>query len=151
MEIHQSAELDAPLSEVWKALNDPNILKLCVPGCQEIKVIDENTYSAKAVIKVGFITSKFDNIHVKKVNSVENELLVFEMVGEDTNRIGSVRQVLEIKMSGDGSTNPPKSHLEINATIDLKGKFATLGKRIVEWKAKEMTADFAKNLRNSLM
>lgn len=143
MEIHESAVLDLSLDRVWEALNDPGVLKLCVPGCQEIKVIDENNYVAKAVIKVGFISSKFDSIQVKKTRSVERQLLSYEMTGEDTNKIGSVKQTLNISMSPEG----PRTKIEINAVIDLKGKFATLGKRIVEWKAKGMTQEFVENLR----
>jgi len=150
MEISLSADLGVPLQKVWDALNDPNMLKLCVPGCQDIKVIDDNTYAAKAVIKVGFISSKFDNIQVKKTKSVEKGLLAFEMTGEDANRIGSVKQNLEIKMSEGAGAGMPNTHLEINATVDLKGKFATLGKRIIEWKAKEIMEDFVRNLRDYL-
>ncbi|MDG6924301.1 MAG: hypothetical protein JRN67_13545 [Nitrososphaerota archaeon] len=146
MDIHETATLDVPISKVWSSLNDPNVLKLCVPGCQEISVIDENTYSAKAVVKVGFISSKFNNVVVKKVQAVENQLLTFEMSGEDANKIGSFKQNLGIKMS-EVLEGTPKTKIEIDATVDLKGKFATLGKRIVEWKAKNVMEEFVENLR----
>ncbi|MGI0079627.1 MAG: CoxG family protein [Nitrososphaerales archaeon] len=147
MEMRETAVLDLPVSRVWRALNDPDILKLCVPGCEEIKVIDTTNYTAKATIKVGFISSKFDNILVKKIKSVENELLAFEMTGEDRNKIGSFKQNLEIKMSPAGSSENHQTSIEIKANVDLKGKFATLGKRIVEWKAKKVTEEFVENLR----
>jgi uncharacterized protein len=146
MELHETATLEMPVSRVWATLNDPNILKLIVPGCQDIKPVDESTFTAKAVIRVGFISSKFENILVKRVQAVENQLLVYEMTGEDSNKIGAFKQTLEVKMSEvPGGT--PKTALEIGAVIDLKGKFATLGKRIVEWKAKGMTQEFMENLR----
>lgn len=146
MDLHESATLDVPIAKVWSSLNDPNILKLCVPGCQEISVLDENTYSAKAVVKVGFISSKFNNVVVKKLQAVENQLLKFEMSGEDANKIGSFKQSLAIKMS-EAFEGTPKTKIEIDATVDLKGKFATLGKRIVEWKAKNVMEEFVENLR----
>jgi carbon monoxide dehydrogenase subunit G len=149
MEIHETATIDVPISRVWSALNDPSVLKLCVPGCQEIKVIDANTYSAKATIKVGFISSKFNDIRVKKLGTRENEFLSFEMVGEDSNKIGSFKQTLQIKMS-EPKTTTTENHsttIDINAAIELKGKFATLGKRVVEWKAKKVTEEFIENLR----
>lgn len=139
--------MDLPIAKVWSALNDPSVLKMCVPGCQEITVQDPTTYSAKAVIKVGFITSKFDNILVKKTKAVENELLGFEMTGEDSNKIGSFRQDLTIKMMNAGTPQLPKTTIQLDAEVDLKGKFATLGKRIVEWKAKGVMEEFVKNLR----
>lgn len=147
MDLHETAVLDLPPQKVWQALNDPSILKMCVPGCQEITVVDPTTFSAKAVIKVGFITSKFDKVLVKKTQSIENELLSFEMSGEDNNRIGSFKQTLTIKMTGEGTSESPKTSLALDAQVDLKGKFATLGKRIVEWKAKSVMEEFVQNLR----
>lgn len=146
MEIHESATLDMPVSRLWTALNDPNVLKLCVPGCEDIQVVDNDTYVAKAVIKVGFISSKFDRIIVKKLKAQENELLTFEMTGEDNNRVGSFKQTLQVKMASL-QESPPKTSVVIDATVDLRGKFATLGKRIVEWKAKGITAEFVENIR----
>lgn len=146
MEMHETAVLDMPVSTLWKALNDPAVLKLCVPGCEEIKVVDDVTYSAKATIKVGFISSKFSDIKVRKTKAVENEFLSFEMSGEDQNRIGSFKQLLEVKMH-EIEESGSRTTIEITASVDLKGKFATLGKRIVEWKAKKVTEEFIENLK----
>ena len=146
MEIHDEAVLDLPVARVWAAVNDPAILKLCVPGCQEITVVDPNTYNAKAVIKVGFISAKFDNIQVKKLKAIENQLLNFEISGEDTNRIGGFKLNMEVKVA-PLSEGIPKTSLELNATVDMKGKFASLGRRIVEWKSKGLMEEFVKNLR----
>ncbi len=146
MEIHENAVLELPVSKVWAAVNDPGVLKLCVPGCQEISVVDPNNYKAKAVIKVGFIAAKFDNIQVKKVESTENQRLVFEIVGEDANKIGGFKLNMEVKM-GEAGEGTPKTALEVNATVDMKGKFASLGRRLVEWKSKGMLEEFVENLR----
>ena len=146
MDIHESAVLDLPVSRVWSAVNDPGVLKLCVPGCQEITVVDPTTYKAKAVIKVGFISAKFDNIQVRKVEATENQKLVFEIVGEDANRIGGFKLNMEVKL-GEVAGGTPKTSLEINATVDMKGKFASLGRRLVEWKSKGMMEEFVNNLR----
>ncbi len=146
MEIHEKAVLDLPVSRVWGAVNDPGVLKLCVPGCQEINVVDANKYTARAVMKVGFISAKFDNIQVKKVQAVENQQLVFEILGEDTNKIGGFKLSMEVKHADvPGAT--PKTEIEIDAEVNMKGKFATLGNRIVGWKAKGMLREFVENLR----
>lgn len=146
MEIHESAVLELPVERVWAAVNDPGVLKLCVPGCQEITVVDQNTYSARAVMKVGFISSKFDNIQVKKLQAVENQQLNFEISGEDTNKIGGFKLKMEVKLA-PVPEDALKTSLELNATVDMKGKFASLGRRIVEWKSKGMMEEFVKNLR----
>lgn len=146
MEIHEGGTLEMPVSRLWTALNDPNMLKMCVPGCEDIQAIDRDTYIAKAVVKVGFITSRFDKILVRRVSAVENHLLSYEMSGEDNNRIGSFRQTLQVTMK-ELQDAPPKTDVAIDATVELRGKFATLGKRIVEWKAKGITAEFMENVR----
>ncbi len=146
MDIHESAVLDLPVSRVWSAVNDPGVLKLCVPGCQEITVVDPTTYKAKAVIKVGFISSKFDNILVKKLEATENQNLVFEIAGEDANKIGGFKLNMQVKL-GEVAGETPRTSIEINATVDMKGKFATLGRRLVEWKSKGMMEEFVNNLR----
>ncbi len=146
MEIHENAVLELPVSKVWAAVNDPGVLKLCVPGCQEISVVDSNNYKAKAVIKVGFIAAKFDNIQVRKVESTENQRLLFEIVGEDANKIGGFKLNMEVKL-GPVAEAAAKTALEINATVDMKGKFASLGRRLVEWKSKGMMEEFVENLR----
>ncbi len=146
MEIHEQAVLELPVSRVWAAINDPGVLKLCVPGCQEIAVVDPTTFTAKAVIKVGFISAKFDKITVKKVRVIENQQLVLEMEGEDANKIGGFKLNLEVTLGGL-SDGPGKTSLAINASVDMKGKFASLGRRLVEWKAKGMMEEFVKNLK----
>ncbi len=146
MEIHEDTVLELPLSRVWAAINDPGVLKLCVPGCQEIAVVDAATFSAKAVIKVGFISAKFDKIIVKKLQVVENQQLVLQMEGEDANRIGGFKLNMEVKL-GDLPDGGHKTSLAINASVDMKGKFASLGRRLVEWKAKGMMDEFVKNLK----
>jgi uncharacterized protein len=145
LEIHERAVLELPVSKVWEALNDPNVLKLCVPGCQEISVVDATTLKAKAVTKMGFITAKFEDIQMKKLQAVENEHLVLEMAGEDTNRIGSFRMKMELKL-GAVPGDAPKTSMQIDAIVDMKGKFATLGRKLVEWKARGMMEEFVKNL-----
>ncbi len=146
MNIHEDAILELPVSRIWSAVNDPSVLKLCVPGCEEISVVDQDHFSAKAVIKVGFISAKFDNIQVKKVESQENQRLVFEIAGEDVNRIGGFKLNMEVKLA-EVPASTPKTSLEINGVVEMKGKFASLGRRLVEWKSKGMMGEFVKNLR----
>jgi uncharacterized protein len=146
MEIHEKAILNLPVAKVWAAVNDPGVLKLCVPGCQEITVVDSYNYKAKAVIKVGFISAKFDDIQVKKIDASENQRLVLEILGEDANKIGAFKVNMEVKL-GDLQEGTPKTSIEIDATFDMKGKFATLGRRLVEWKSKGMVEEFMNNLR----
>ena len=146
MEIHENAVLELPISRVWAAVNDPGILKLAVPGIQELNAVDPNSYTAKAVIKVGFISARFNDVKVKRVQAIENQQLNFEISGEDANRLGGFKLNMEVKL-GDIPGNPPKTSLEVRMTVDMRGKFASLGRKLVEWKSKSMMDEFVKNLR----
>lgn len=146
IEIHEDAVLDLPVTRVWAVVNDPGVLKLCVPGCQEITVVDPTTYRAKAVMKVGFISARFESIQAKKVEATENQNVAYEMAGEDANRIGGFKLGVRVKL-GEMAGETSKTRLEIDAAIELKGKFASLGRRLVEWKSKSMMEEFVNNLR----
>ena len=60
MTMDGEVELSAPRNEVWEKLNDPEILKACIPGCEELERTEDNNGSgAVAKIKVGPISARF--------------------------------------------------------------------------------------------
>ena len=59
MQMTGEQRIDAPIEVVWAALNDPDVLRACIPGCQSLEVIGENRFRASATIKVGPISARF--------------------------------------------------------------------------------------------
>ena len=59
MELKGSFDLAAPKQQVWDALNDPEVLKGCIPGCEEIDKTSDTSFSAKVTAKVGPVKAKF--------------------------------------------------------------------------------------------
>ena len=51
--------LPAPREKVWEALNDPEVLKACIPGCQSLEVSGENAFAATVKLKVGPVSATF--------------------------------------------------------------------------------------------
>src|SRR5262245_49602910 len=51
--------IPAPQADVWKALNDPAVLKACVPGCESIDLVSDNEYMVLMVARVGPVSAKF--------------------------------------------------------------------------------------------
>jgi carbon monoxide dehydrogenase subunit G len=52
-------ELAAPREVVWRKINDPAVLKICVPGCEELTKTSETSFAAVAAIKIGAIKARF--------------------------------------------------------------------------------------------
>src|SRR3954454_1690929 len=59
MEMTGERRIGAPRQKVWEALNDPQILKRCIPGCEEIAKVSDTEFTAKVVAKVGPVKATF--------------------------------------------------------------------------------------------
>ena len=59
MDMTGEYRISAPRDKVWEALNDPEILKICIPGCEELNKDSETELSAKVSTKVGPVSAKF--------------------------------------------------------------------------------------------
>lgn len=60
MELKGTQHIAAPREKVWAALNDPEVLKACIPGCQELNTVGENGFEAKVKAKVGPVSATFE-------------------------------------------------------------------------------------------
>ena len=59
MTMNGEVQLAAPREAVWAKLNDPEVLKTCIPGCEELEKTDENGFRAVAKMKVGPVSARF--------------------------------------------------------------------------------------------
>ncbi|WP_252721414.1 CoxG family protein, partial [Acinetobacter baumannii] len=59
MDMTGSQRIEAPREVVWEALNDPEVLKQCIPGCQSMERNGDNGFNAKAVLKIGPVKASF--------------------------------------------------------------------------------------------
>ena len=55
MDLTGEYTIAAPRQDVWDALNDPEVLKLCIPGCEELEKVSDTQFSAKVMVKVGAV------------------------------------------------------------------------------------------------
>ena len=138
--------LNAPIEKLWDHLLDPETLGSCMPGAEKVERIDETTYDAVVKQKVGPIKVKlkFRNVLTKLEPPNHMEL---EGQGEDTTKLGHFKQktVVDLTETADGEVE-----VVYKANVNLVGKLAKFGDRIMKSKAKDVEKQFTHNLREKL-
>jgi len=139
--------LKAPIQKLWDLLLDPETLASCMPGAQKVEKIDEKTYDAVIKQKVGPIkvTLKFKNVLTKLEEPNHMEL---EGEGADVTKLGHIKQktVVDLTETADGEVE-----VVYKANVNLVGKLAKFGDRIMKRKAKDVEKEFTNNLREKLL
>lgn len=121
---------------VWQKLNDPAVLKACIPGCESLEVIGENEFQAIATNKIGPVKARFKGkVRLTDLDPPNG----YRISGEGDGGIagfakGGATVALTEK---DGGTL-----LTYNVEAQIGGKLAQLGQRLVNGAAKKLADDF---------
>jgi len=145
MQIKDSFVINAPQEKVWEFLFDIPKLSECVPGIEDVEVVDDKTYKGKLVVKVGPIKSSFNGAVILKEVDAPNRI-AGAVEGEDKSSASSVMATFTGTLkSVEGGT---EAAFEVEA--NLRGRLAQFGGPVITATAKKITAEFAKNLRERL-
>lgn len=136
MELKDEIVIKAPREQVYAALNDPEILRECIPGCEELEKNSDTELSAKVVLKIGPVKAKFNG---DVVLNPENPPEKFTLTGQGNGGAagfakGGAEVVLEDHEEG--------TLLRYDAKADIGGKLAQLGSRLIQGTAKKLAAKF---------
>jgi uncharacterized protein len=129
-------QLSAPREEVWAKLNDAEILKACIPGCEELNKVSDTEFQAVATTKIGPVKAKFKGkVHLTDLDPPNG----YKISGEGEGGVagfakGGATVALTPK---DGGTL-----LAYNVEAQIGGKIAQLGQRLVAGAAKKLADDF---------
>ena len=134
MKLSGSYNLNAKKEEVWKKLNDQNILMKCIPGCESFDKEGEHTFRATATNQIGPMNATFSG-EVKLSNIKENQS--YTLSGEGQSAVGFAHGSADIKLSEENG----KTILTYEVNINVGGKIAQLGSRLIDGVAKKM-ADY---------
>lgn len=140
MELQGSRRLAVSQQHAWDALNDPEVLKICIPGCDKVEATGENQYAMGMSVKIGPVSAKFaGKIQLADVNPPESYTLSFEGQG---GAAGFGKGSAEVKLAtpADGVG----CELTYLAKAQVGGKIAQVGQRLVDGVAKSMAEDFFK-------
>lgn len=135
----------APLDEVWVALNDPEVLKACIPGCKSLIKVGNERMEATVVLKIGPIKATFDGTVTLK-NLLPPYSYTIE--GEGAGGIaGFAKGAADVCLTPEGSD---VTLLRYAAKADVGGKIAQLGSRLITSTSKKLAGDFFSTFRDKI-
>lgn len=136
MELADEIHIPAPRDRVYEALNDPEILKQCIPGCEELIKHSDTELEAKVVLKIGPVKAKFGGNVVLDPSQAPNG---FSLSGEGNGGVaGFAKGGADVTLvEQDGGTL-----LQYTAKADIGGKLAQLGSRLVTSTSKKLAKSF---------
>jgi uncharacterized protein len=128
----------APRSRVWEALNDPDVLRQSIPGCQSLQKESDDKLRAIVEIKIGPIGARF-NCTVAIADVVAHR--GYTIIGEGQGgTVGSAKSTIKVRLSEDGTA----TLLSYEVDAKVGGRLAQLGGPIIDATAKQFAARFFK-------
>ena len=135
MKLTGSYKLNVKKEIVWQALNDPNILKQCVPGCESFEKKSDTIFTVTATNQIGPMNATFSGT-VTLSNIQENQS--YTIKGEGQSSVGFANGSADVKLAEEnGSTT-----LRYEVNVNVGGKIAQLGSRLISGVAKKMSDYF---------
>ena len=135
MKLTGSYKLNVKKSVVWKALNNPDILKQCIPGCEFFEKENENQFNVKATNQIGPMNATFSGT-VNLSNIIENQS--YTLSGEGHSSVGFANGNADVKLDQENGTTT----LTYEVDVKVGGKIAQLGSRLIDGVAKKMSDYF---------
>jgi carbon monoxide dehydrogenase subunit G len=136
MKMSGEETIPAPIETVWRALNDPHVLKQCIPGCESIEMISPTEMKARVVAKVGPVKAGFNGtVFLKDLNPPHS----YRIEGKGEGGIagfatGGATVKLETVAEG--------TRMSYDVDAQIGGKMAMLGSRLIDSTAQSMATQF---------
>jgi carbon monoxide dehydrogenase subunit G len=136
MDMTGEYKIAAPRARVWAALNDPEILRQAIPGCEDVKKLSDTELEASARAKIGPVSARFTGkVKLSDLNPPEGYTLTGEGSG---GAAGFAKGEAKVSLTEDGEA----TILRYTVKAIIGGKLAQLGQRLVDGAAKKMADEF---------
>jgi uncharacterized protein len=129
--------IEAPIDRVWAALNDVEILKACIPGCERLEKKSDTELEAVVTLKIGPIKAKFNGeVRLENLDPPHS----YTITGEGKGGVaGFAKGGADVMLKEDG---PEVTVLSYAAKADVGGKIAQLGSRLIASTTKKLAGQF---------
>ena len=145
MDMQGNRQLAATQEQAWAALNNPDILKACIPGCEKFELTEENNYNVGVALRIGPVAAKFSGtVKLMDIKPPHSYALQFEAQGGVAG-FGKGESKVTLTPNAEGC--------ELSYTVHSKvgGKIAQLGQRLIDGAAKSLAEDFFKRFEEELL
>lgn len=137
MQMNDSQAINASRDKVWAALNDPEVLKACIPGCDSLEMTSPTEMTAKVTLKIGPVKATFGG---KVTLSDLDPPNGYKITGEGSGGIaGFAKGGAEVRLE---ETGPDATLLHYSVDAQIGGKLAQLGARLIDSTAKKLAGEF---------
>jgi carbon monoxide dehydrogenase subunit G len=137
MQMNDSQRILAPKQKVWAALNDPLVLKQCIPGCQNLEMSSPTEMTATVVFKVGPVKATFGG---KVTLSDLDPPNSYRISGEGSGGVaGFAKGGASVRLE---SETPDITILHYEVDAQIGGKLAQLGGRLIDSTSKKLAGEF---------
>jgi uncharacterized protein len=136
MEMNGSREVPVGVEATWHALNDPEVLKACIAGCESIDKVSDNEYQVAMTARVGPVSAKFSGrIALSDIVAPKSYTISFNGQGGAAG-FASGEAHVELSPAGSGT------RIDYKAKAQVGGKLAQIGSRLIDGAAAKVADDF---------
>ena len=137
MDMNGSETIKAPIEVVWQALNDPEILRQCIPGCEALAKISDTEMTATVLLKVGPVKARFEGaVELSNLNPPHSYTISGEGKG---GLVGFAKGSADVSLAAEASDTTILTYV---VKADVGGKIAQLGSRLIDSTAKKLAGQF---------
>jgi carbon monoxide dehydrogenase subunit G len=136
MDMTGTQRIEAPRAIVWAGLIDPEVLRQCIPGCENLEKVSNTEMIAKVTLKIGPVKASFSGkVTLSDIDPPNGYTITGEGSG---GAAGFAKGAAKVLLQEDGDA----TMLSYSVRADIGGKLAQLGGRLIEGTAKKLAAEF---------
>ncbi|MEM7243075.1 MAG: carbon monoxide dehydrogenase subunit G [Pseudomonadota bacterium] len=144
MDMSGQYRIPADINTVWTALNDPDILENCIPGCEDLEKESDTALNARVMLKIGPVKARFSGrVTLEDLKPPHS----YSINGEGEGGVaGFAKGGADVTLTEDGS----ETVLDYTAKAQVGGKIAQLGSRLVKSTAAKLADKFFDNFSKAV-